>query len=140
MHWAYVARTETSVSWTRYRTFGMMYSGKMETLDGVITVTLMSWTEFSISDKQARPPTICMSVLTAAARTTATSSRNSSTTYGTARSSLDSSVSWAQSARRMSSARMRDEGREQFRMFARTRERRMRAGPSSAGVGRGEGV
>ena len=26
----------------------MMYSGKMETFDGVITVTLISWTEFSM--------------------------------------------------------------------------------------------
>lgn len=40
----------------------------------------------------------------------------------------------------MSSARMRDEGKAQFLMFARTRERRMRGGPSSAGVESGEGV
>lgn len=42
MHCAYVARTVISVSWTRYRTFGMIYSGNMETFDGVMTVTLIN--------------------------------------------------------------------------------------------------
>lgn len=119
----------------------MMYSGNMETFEGVITVTLINWNQVQYRVlKKAQPPTICMSVRTAAARTRATSSRKSSTTYGIARSNLDSSVSCAQNAKRRSSARMRDEGRAQFRMFASTRESRMRAGPSSAGVGRGEGV
>ena len=81
-----------------------------------------------------------MSVLIAAARTVAASSRNNSTTYGTVRSNLDSSVRWAHSARRMSSARMRDEGSEQFLTLASTRERRTRAGPSSAGVDSSGGV
>lgn len=54
MHCAYVARTDTSESWTRYRTFGMIYSGKMETFDGVITVTLINWERIEYASKRKR--------------------------------------------------------------------------------------
>lgn len=58
----------------------MMYSGKMETLDGVMTVTLINWEQMSMQGNEKGAPTICMRVLTAAARTMGTSSRKSSTT------------------------------------------------------------
>ena len=43
MHCAYVQRTDTSASSTRVWMFGMMYSGKIEAFDGVITVTNINY-------------------------------------------------------------------------------------------------
>lgn len=45
MHWAYMTRTEASGSLDMYQMFGMMYSGKMAELDGVIVEMSISCTE-----------------------------------------------------------------------------------------------
>ena len=106
MHWAYKERTDTSGSLTNGWMLGMIYSGNIDALAGVITFTSDSFVMFSIwIHNYTRILTTCKSVLRAAARTTAASSRKRSTIYGTNRSSFASSVRWTDNARKTSNAR-----------------------------------
>lgn len=66
----------------------------------------------------------------AAARTVAVSLFSKVTTYGSSLSSFVSSVRYGLRASMRSKARMIEAGRIQFRMFAHTKERIRRAGPS----------
>src|SRR6266478_6839226 len=83
-HCAYQERTDTSGSLTNGWMLGIIYSGNIDALAGVMTFTsdnfvmLSSWTLSYTSVL-----TTCKSVLRAAARTTAASSRRRSTIYGT---------------------------------------------------------
>lgn len=84
----------------------MIYSGKIDAFAGVMTFTSDSFVVLSSCARNyMKVLTTCKSVLRAAARTTATSSRRRSTIYGTNRSSFASSVRWTDRARKTSNAR-----------------------------------
>src|SRR5258708_483262 len=106
MHCAYKERTDTSGSLTNGWMLGMIYSGKIDALAGVMTFTSDSCVMFnSWSHSYTKVLTTCKRVLRAAARTTAASSRRRSTISGTNRSSFSSSVRWTDNARKTSNAR-----------------------------------
>lgn len=106
MHCAYKERTDTSGSLTNEWMLGMIYSGNIDALAGVMTFTSDSFVMISLwTHNYTRVLTTCKSVLRAAARTTAASSRRRSTIYGTNRSSFASSVRWTDNARKTSNAR-----------------------------------
>lgn len=80
MHCAYKERTDTSGSLTNGWILGMIYSGKIDALAGVMVFTSDSFVVLSLwVHIHMTALTTCKSVLRAAARTTAASSRRRST-------------------------------------------------------------
>jgi hypothetical protein len=134
MHCANIHRTDTSGSSTKCLMLGMMYSRKMAALEGVMTVTIINYnktiinlTTFHVNE----PHTVCIRVRMAAALTTAASSCNRSTIYGTIRSNFASSVRCMANERSTSNARTLEVGWTQLRILEVTRARTINAGPSS---------
>jgi hypothetical protein len=129
-----------SGSLVRYLTLGRTYSGKNEALDAGMAETSITWclnctllarSSCELGDRNSILTT-CVKVRIADALTRAASSRRSSMTYGTSLSSLLSSVKKGARASKTSSAFTFEDGREQLRILAHTRESIMTASPSSA--------